>query len=139
VPDKPGVAGKIFSKLAEECINVDMIIQNIQYNNLNDITFTVNQEQLNKSEEIIENMIKMYNFGNVEIDEKVAKVSIVGAGMISTPGIAAKMFQTLGDAGINIQMITTSEIKISCLIKKELADKAVNVLHDEFSLDKVNN
>ncbi|MFW5976422.1 MAG: aspartate kinase [Bacillota bacterium] len=135
VPDEPGVAGKIFSRLAEENVNIDMIIQNLQHNNLNDITFTVNENDLAKSENIIKKMAQKFNSGEVLIDENVAKVSIVGAGMISTPGIAAKMFRTLGKEGINIQMITTSDIKISCLIDRELADHAVEAIHDNFDLD----
>lgn len=139
VIDEPGVAGKIFKYLADEGVNIDMIIQNLQRDELNDITFTINQEQeklalkaLNKSKEILQ-------FNKFTIDHDVAKISIVGAGMQSTPGIAARMFSSFGANNINIEMITTSEIKISCLIKKKDADKALNVLHKEFNLDKINN
>ena len=135
VLDEPGVAGMLFLKLAEEDINVDMIIQNLQHNNLNDITFTVNEKNLKKSKKIISQIADDLNSGEILIDEDVAKVSIVGAGMISTPGIAAKMFETLGKIDINIQMITTSDIKISCLISEEMADKAVEAIHDSFNLN----
>lgn len=136
IPDKPGRAGKLFTKLANNGLNIDMIIQNLDYNNLNDITFTINKEQLPKGRQIINKIAGEIGAGNVEIDEEVAKVSIVGAGMISTPGIAAKMFRTLGDANINIQAITTSDIKISCLVDINDADLAVKTIHAEFELDK---
>ncbi len=136
VPDQPGMAGKLFSKLAQNEINVDMIIQNLQYNNLNDITFTINEKDVVKSKTILARVVKELGAGNYNINEDVAKVSIVGAGMISTHGIAAKMFATLGEADINIQMITTSDIKISCLIKQNRAKKAVRVLHDAFNLEQ---
>ncbi|MCC3143850.1 aspartate kinase [Halanaerobium sp. Z-7514] len=139
IPDQPGVAGKLFDSLAEAGVNVDMIIQNLQRDNLNDITFTINNDHEKRAVNVLEKIKPELNLNNYSIDRDVAKISIVGAGMQSTPGIAARMFTALGRDQINIQMITTSEIKISCLIKKELADKAVNVLHDEFSLDKVNN
>ncbi len=137
VPDMPGIAGELFSRLAEYEINVDMIIQNLQYNNLNDITFTINEEGLAKNEEIIRRVAKEIGAVNYNIDKDVAKVSIVGAGMISTYGIAAKMFATLGKAEINIQMITTSDIKISCLIAQNKAEKAVKILHEAFDLSKI--
>jgi|SRR5690554_562161 len=131
VPDQPGIAGKLFSYLAECGINVDMIIQNLQHNNKNDITFTINHEDLKKGKEHILAAVEVIGAGNMEVDTAVAKVSIVGAGMISTPGIAARMFSILGQEKINIQMITTSDIKISCLIREEEADRAVQALHHE--------
>lgn len=138
VPDEPGIAGKIFDTLAEAGINVDMIIQNLQRDELNDITFTINQDQERLAVKVLNEIQKKLKFDNYSIDKDVAKISIVGAGMQSTPGIAARMFTSLGENEINIEMITTSEIKISCLIKKKDADKALNVLHKEFELDKVN-
>ncbi len=137
IPDKPGVAGRLFSALASKNINVDMIIQNLQHNNMNDITFTVNQLELIKGKSAIMKIAEELKAEKVEIDEKVAKVSIVGAGMISTPGIAAKMFSTLGKEGVNIQMITTSDIKISCLINEKDAVKAVRAIHNSFNLSEV--
>ncbi len=136
IPDRPGMAGNLFTKLAQNEINVDMIIQNLQYNNFNDITFTISKDELQKSKKVIKNVVEEIGAENIIIDTNVAKVSIVGAGMISTPGIAAKMFSTLGDASINIQMITTSDIKVSCLIEEKDAVKAVKVLHDAFELSK---
>lgn len=139
VPDEPGIAGKIFKSLADAGVNVDMIIQNLQRDELNDITFTINQEQEKKAINVLERIKTELKFDNYTIDRDVAKISIVGAGMQSTPGIAARMFSSFGQNDINIEMITTSEIKISCLIKKVQADKALNVLHKEFKLDEINN
>ena len=138
VPDEPGIAGKMFNALAEAGVNVDMIIQNLQRDELNDITFTINQEQQKLAVKVLDKIKDDLKFNNYTIDQDVAKISIVGAGMQSTPGIAAQMFTSLGENDINIEMITTSEIKISCLIKKEDAEKALNVLHKEFKLDKIN-
>jgi len=139
VPDEPGVAGKMFKSLADAGVNVDMIIQNLQRDELNDITFTINQEQEKLAVKVLNKIKGELNFDNYTIDQDVAKISIVGAGMQSTPGIAARMFSSFGENEINIQMITTSEIKISCLIKREEANKALNVLHEEFKLDQINN
>ncbi|RCW55685.1 MULTISPECIES: aspartate kinase [Halanaerobium] len=139
VPDEPGIAGKMFKALADAGVNVDMIIQNLQRDELNDITFTINQEQEKLAVKVLNKIKEKLKFDNYTIDQDVAKISIVGAGMQSTPGIAARMFTSFGENDINIEMITTSEIKISCLIKKEEADKALNVLHKEFQLDQINN
>lgn len=139
VPDEPGIAGKMFKALADAGVNVDMIIQNLQRDELNDITFTINQEQEKLAVKVLDRIKEELKFDNYTIDRDVAKISIVGAGMQSTPGIAARMFSSFGENDINIEMITTSEIKISCLIKKEDADKALNVLHKEFELDQINN
>ena len=136
LPDKPGVAGEMFSRLAAEGLNVDMIIQNLPYEGFNDITFTINKDDFVNCKPIIEKIAGEIADGQVEMDEDVAKVSIVGAGMITTPGVAAKLFATLGNQDINIQMITTSDIKISCLIKEAEADRAVKVIHESFFLDQ---
>lgn len=138
VPDEPGIAGKLFSSLADAGVNVDMIIQNLQRDELNDITFTINKEHEKAAVNVLNKIKVDLNINNYNIDRDVAKISIVGAGMQSTPGIAARMFSAFGSNDINIEMITTSEIKISCLIKKEEAHKAVNVLHEEFELDRIN-
>ena len=115
-----------------------MIIQNLQRDELNDITFTINQDQEKLAVKVLNQIKEDLKFDNYTIDKDVAKISIVGAGMQSTPGVAARMFSSFGKNDINIEMITTSEIKISCLIKKKEADKALNVLHKEFELDKIN-
>ncbi|MEJ6951798.1 aspartate kinase [Natronospora cellulosivora (SeqCode)] len=136
IPDRPGVAGQLFTKLAEKCINVDMIIQNLQHNQKNDITFTINEADLASGKDFIEKTAKSLGAENIIVDEEVAKVSIVGAGMITTPGIAAKMFRILGDEEINIHSITTSDIKVSCLISKDQAERAVKLLHTAFDLNE---
>ena len=135
VPDEPGVAGKMFKSLADAGVNVDMIIQNLQRDELNDITFTINQEQEKLAVKVLNKIKGELNFDNYTIDRDVAKISIVGAGMQSTPGIAARMFSSFGENEINIQMITTSDIKVSCLIEEKNAEKAVNAIHNSFNLD----
>lgn len=135
VPDKPGVAKMIFKALSTHNINVDMIIQSAMRNNMNDIGFTTTLDDLRKALQTIEAIQKEVGFGGYTHDEDVAKVSIVGAGMISHPGVAADMFEALADEGINLEMITTSEIKVSCVIKRSETEKAVKALHKKFYLD----
>ena len=141
VPDTPGEAATLFSYLAKENVSVDMIIQSYarKTSKTNDIAFTISKEDLPKTLEVLEEVKVKLNAADVKIDENISKVSIIGAGMIDRPGIASTMFQTLADSGINIKMISTSEIKISCLINKEDAQKAVKALHDVFRLgcDKI--
>ena len=130
--DTPGVAFKIFNKLAQYKINVDIILQSVGRDNTKDITFTVPLDQGNMAIEAINGMKDALNFKSLKMDDSVAKVSIVGAGMESHPGVASKMFEALYDANINIHMISTSEIKISVLIDAKYADKAVSAIHDAF-------
>jgi len=138
IPDRPGIAAKIFGTLANERINVDMIVQSIHSQGaLADMAFTVDFADMAKAVEVTEKIGKELNSEGVVSDPDVAKVSIVGVGMVSQAGTAAKMFKSLSEAGINIQMITTSEIKISCVVKKEEGKKAVKVLHKAFALDKL--
>lgn len=136
VPDVPGQAAKIFSKLAQENISVDMIIQSYarKISNTNDIAFTIDSSDSDKAKETLENLKETIHCGDIQINNDIAKVSIVGAGMIDRPGIASTMFETLARLGINIKMISTSEIKISCLVEKADATKAVQALHEEFKL-----
>ncbi len=136
VPDTPGAAATLFGSLAQENVSVDMIIQSYarKASNTNDIAFTVNEEDLEKAREIVNTVKEKLNAGDVKIDSDIAKVSIIGAGMIDRPGIASTMFDTLAKNNINIRMISTSEIKISCLINKEDAKAAVKALHEEFKL-----
>ena len=138
VPDKPGVAARLFSQLAKENISVDMIIQSYarKVSNTNDIAFTVDKSDLNKTVSALEALKNEIGAtGEIEVDENIAKVSIVGAGMIDRPGVASAMFETLASQGINIRMISTSEIKISCLVDKDQAPLAVKALHTVFNLD----
>lgn len=132
LPDEPGIAFKIFSNLSRKKVNVDIIIQSIGRHNTKDISFTCPISQLSAAKEVLENDLEHLGAERVEVTENVAKVSIVGAGMQSNPGVAATMFEALFEAGINIQMISTSEIKISVLIEKKDADKAVSAIHDVF-------
>lgn len=136
VPDKPGSAAKIFSTLAENNISVDMIIQSYgDENNIRDMAFTVDEADGDQTMEILNNLKSQIGFEAAIADTNVAKVSIVGAGMIDKPGVAADMFCAIADAGINIKMISTSEIKISCIIDKDYAKEAVKALHDKFELN----
>ena len=136
VPDRPGNAAKIFELLSEADISVDMIIQSYGRNDdTNDIAFTVGKTDYDKTMEIVKKAIKEINATNVLVDEDIAKVSIIGAGMVNRPGIAASMFKALAEAGINIKMISTSEIKISCLVEKDQSNEAIKALHSAFHLD----
>lgn len=136
VPDKPGVAAALFSPLSDNNINVDMIIQNASLEGFTDLTFTVSKKDLKEAQKIVEATAIVVGAKNVEVDEQVAKVSIIGVGMASHSGVAAKMFTTLANEGVNIMMISTSEIKISCVIKRKHTELAVMVLHDAFGLEK---
>ena len=135
VEDKPGVAANIFEPLNKAQINVDMVIQNISSDEkLTDVTFTIKREDLPKTKDILEGN-KDVNYKKITHNEKVSKVSIVGAGMVSTPGITYKMFRGLADSKINILAISTSEIKLSVIIKEEDTLKAVKKMHSIFDLD----
>ncbi|MCG2712986.1 MAG: aspartate kinase [Candidatus Omnitrophica bacterium] len=136
VPDKPGIAAKIFKILADAQINVDMIIQNISRTRRTDISFTVPKAELQKSLKTARDIVKKIKAEQVTFDENIAKVSIVGVGMKSHPGVAAKMFEVMADKKINIEMISTSEISISCVIAKKKAESVVKALHTAFGLDK---
>ena len=135
VKDRPGVAAAIFEPLYKNSINVDMVVQNISSSKKQtDLTFTIKNDDLIKSEKLIKKNKKI-KFKKIIIDDKVSKVSIVGVGMITTPGVTFRMFNALAKRNINIQVISTSEIKISVLIDRKNLKKAVNVLHKEFRLD----
>ncbi len=137
VPDKPGAAAAVFTALADSKISVDMIIQSYadKVANTNDIAFTICADDVDAALEVLNKLKDKWHFSKVEANTDIAKVSAVGAGMIGRPGIASKMFQALADANINIRMIATSEIKISCLVNKEDTKKAIKVLHDVFELN----
>ena len=136
VPDIPGQAARLFSNLAKENISVDMIIQSYarKVSNTNDIAFTIDSSDTDKAVETLNKLKPEMKYGEIQVNPEIAKVSIVGAGMIDRPGIASAMFETLAKENINIKMISTSEIKISCLVNKEDAHKAVRALHDVFEL-----
>ena len=137
VPDKPGLAAKIFKDIAKNDINVDMIVQNVSRTGTTDVSFTVVNTDLRKTVRIAKNVSKKIGAGGVNIDDDMAKVSIVGIGMRSHSGVASKMFEVLAEHKINIEMISTSEIKISCVIKKKYGETAVRALHEAFELGKV--
>ena len=137
VQDNPGTAALLFDGLAEEGISVDMIIQSYARKalNTNDIAFTIEKEDVARTKLVLEKLRDELRYSNIYIDDKIAKISIIGAGMIGRPGIAAKMFRTLANLGINIKMISTSEIKVSCLVDEARAKDAVEALHTVFGLD----
>ena len=132
LPDEPGVAFKIFSLLAKENVNVDIILQSIGRNNTKDISFTVGKQDMDRAKGALEDHKAALGYDHIDVNDSVAKVSIVGAGMVHNPGVAAKMFEALYNAGININMISTSEIKVSVLVDLPEADRAVQVIHDRF-------
>ena len=138
VPDQPGIAGKLFGQIAESSINVDMIIQNVSQDSLTDISFTVPRADLTRSMSLVQDVAKAIHARSVEVNEAIAKVSMVGVGMRSHSGVAAKMFQALSREGINIMMISTSEIKISCVVEEKYMELAIRTLHHEFGLDAKN-
>ena len=132
LPDEPGVAFKVFSLLAKHKVNIDIILQSVGQKNKKSITFTIQQDKAEEVGKILAANKEQLGFEDVSINTGVAKVSIVGAGMASNPGVAAKMFEALAGAGINIRMISTSEIKISVLINEEDSEKAVKSIHEKF-------
>lgn len=136
VPDKPGVAAKVFQKIAEKNINVDMIIQNKSTTNYNDISFTVMRSDLKRALSVVREAANLVKARGIQVDDNIAKVSIVGVGMKSHSGVAANMFKALAEKGINIEMISTSEIKISCVVDGRSGKDAVRVLHKKFELGK---
>ena len=139
VPDKPGMAARIFSALAKGAINVDMIVQNISHGSATpatDMSFTIDKPDLPKALKVIEGLNREIEFTEVISDEGIAKVSVVGVGMRTHSGIAAKVFETLAAGGINIEMISTSEIKISVVVESEKGEAATQQLHDAFFLSK---
>jgi len=136
VIDKPGVAADIFEPLGKNNINIDMVIQNISSDGKKtDVTFTIKRNDLNKTMKLIKEKQKVLNYKKIISDDKVSKVSIIGAGMIANPGVTHKMFRSLADEKINILAISTSEIKISVLVHEDLTQKAVKALHKTFGLD----
>ena len=132
VPDQPGIAGTVFGSLSEIGINVDMIVQNVSKESITDISFTAPSEQQKDVEDTLKNISKQLDAQGYDVDENIARISIIGAGMKSESGVASKMFKTLGDHIINISMISTSPIRVSCVISSKDIEKALNVLHEEF-------
>jgi aspartate kinase len=136
VPDKPGIAARLFRALADHAVNVDTIVQNTSQHGTTDISFTVPKTDLSASLDVAQHLAPEIGAGEVLADDGVAKVSIVGAGMRSHPGVSATMFETLAAAGINIEMISTSSIRISCVVRAERVEDAVRELHRAFELSE---
>ena len=136
VPDRPGVAAAIFAPLSDAHLSVDTIVQNVSDHDLTDITFTLAKNDLKPALPLVQAVAKEIGAVEVVADERMAKVSIVGTGIQSAPGFAARMFDTLSQAGINIEIISTSEIRITCIIPEDRAADAVRALHKAFELEK---
>ena len=136
VPDRPGVAARIFGALDERHIVVDIIVQTAQQDGRADLSFTVGRADLAATREAMDRLVPELGLRGVESDDQVAKVSIVGVGMRNHSGVAARMFDVLGKEGVNIQSISTSEIKVSCVVAAKYAELAVRALHTAFGLDR---
>jgi len=136
VPDRPGIARSLFEPLAEAGVNVDMIVQNVGHGGETDVSFTVPQAELGKTKKTLEAVVRDLGAREITTDASVAKVSIVGAGLHNAPGYAARMFGTLADAGVNIEMISTSEVRITCMIAEHELETALRALHDAFELER---
>ena len=136
VPDKPGIAYRVCDVLSKEGINVDMIIQSINTEKFNDMLFTINRDDLDRAVKILGILVGEIGAKDFAADSNVAKISIVGAGIASTPGVATKMFQAFCEQDINIQAISTSELKISCIISRDRIDDAMRAVHEKFKLSK---
>jgi aspartate kinase len=136
VPDRPGIARAVFGPLADAGINVDMIVQNVGHDGATDISFTVPRGELSRAERVLDPVVKEMGARGMTTDPTVAKVSIVGAGLHNAPGYAARMFGTLADAGVNIEMISTSEVRITCVIGEATLSDALAALHGAFELER---
>ena len=136
VPDRPGIAAEIFEPLAQAHLSVDTIVQNASEEQMTDITFTLAKNDLARALPAVKSVASAVGARDVVADERMGKVSIVGTGIQSAPGYAARMFQTLAESGINIEMITTSDIRITCIIARAQTSAAVQALHSAFELDQ---
>ena len=134
VPDRPGVAARVFREVANHGINVDMIVQNTSTHGLTDISFTVPKDDMKAALEVMKTVGHEIGAQDAYADSDIGRVSLIGAGMKSHPGVTATMFETLAKEGINIEMISTSAIRISCVVRQEDVEKAVKALHEAFEL-----
>ena len=135
VPDQPGIAAAIFEPLAKAGISIDTIVQNASIEHITDLTFTVAKSQLNRAMAVVKPIAQSISARECVSDSKLGKVSVIGTGMQNTPGYAARMFEALSEQGINIQLITTSEIRITCIIDETRVKDAVRVLHQAFEME----
>jgi len=134
VPDRPGVAARVFRALADAAVNIDMIVQNVSAAGLTDISFTLPKSDLAVAEPILDAACKDVGAAGWSQDSDIAKVSLIGAGMRTHPGVAADMFEALSEAGINIEIISTSSIRVSCVVRAAEVERAVQAVHDRFEL-----
>jgi aspartate kinase len=134
VPDQPGIAAKVFRALADHDVNIDMIVQNVSSHGVTDISFTVPHGDLERAVDVCNGLAAEIGAAGVSSDHDIARVSLIGAGMRTNPGVAATMFETLADAGINIEMISTSAIRVSCVVRQDEVERAVQELHRAFEL-----
>jgi aspartate kinase len=135
-PDEPGIAARVFRALADRDVNVDMIVQNVSDHGATDISFTAPHAQVDVVLEVLPALSEQLGSGEVTVDQHIGRVSLIGAGMKSEPGVAARMFEVLGEAGINIEMISTSAIRVSCVVREDRVEDAVQALHAAFALDQ---
>jgi aspartate kinase len=136
VPDRPGVAARVFRPLADAGVNVDMIVQNVSAAGHTDISFTLPRDDLPRAEPILEGIAGEVGAGGFTCDPEIAKISLIGAGMKTHPGVAADMFDALAEAGLNIEIISTSSIRISCVVRASEIEQAVRVVHERFRLSE---
>jgi len=136
VPDRPGIARAVFDPLADSGINIDLIVQNVGHAGATDLSFTVPATELARARRLLDPIVRDLGFADMTTDAAVAKVSIVGSGIGNAPGYAAKMFGALADAGVNILMISTSEIRITCIIGEDQLEEAARALHRAFRLEQ---
>jgi aspartate kinase len=136
VPDRPGVAAAIFRSVADEGVGVDMIVQNVAHDGRNDVSFTVPKDDLARLKPALDRLVLAVGAAGHDVDDGIARVSLVGAGMKSNPGVAATLFEALAAEGINIDMISTSSIRVSCVIRQEDAERAVRAVHARFDIDR---
>jgi aspartate kinase len=134
VPDSPGVAARVFRALADAGVNIDMIVQNVSAHGTTDISFTLPKSDLATAKPILEQLAADIGATSVDLDDDIAKVSLVGAGMKSHPGVAADMFEALAEAGINLEIISTSSIRVSCVVRAAEVERAVRAVHDKFRI-----
>jgi aspartate kinase len=134
VPDTPGIAARVFRPLADEGVNIDMIVQNVSADGRTDISFTMPTDDLRRAKPVLDEVAASVGAEGVVTDKDIAKISLIGAGMKTHPGVAADMFDALSDAGINIEIISTSSIRVSCVIRAFEVERAVKALHDKFEL-----
>jgi len=135
IPDQPGVAHKVLGPISAANINVDLIVQNVSPDGKSNFTFTANKTELSKCQTVLDEVVKSLGADSVFVDSDIAKISIVGVGMVSHAGVAAQMFEALGEESVNIELISTSEIKISVIVKEKYTELAVKTLHKSFGLD----